>query len=535
MRFNCLLALLFILFFSSAQKNSLPYKNTSLIQVHDISQEVMDSLLKYNVIPFSCRAGVSDSEIIVDVNALNWLIDYDVSFSIVHDNVENMIDHEMKKIYSLKSNRTSNWFSVYRELSEVEEKINQIALSSNIVTQEVVGQSYEGRDILGVKISIDNGIEDKPAIFINGCQHAREWSSPMAATYLIQELSEHEDTDSEINMFLNGVDIYIIPIVNPDGYLYTWQENRYWRKNRQLNSDSDCVGTDLNRNWNLDWNGEESTSQDPCSYIYVGTGPFSAPETQAVSDYMLSIPNLVGHIDIHSYSALIVAPWGHIDEPTDDNDEFFCLGTKMQSVVSNTNNYPYVFGVGTVNNMLYLVSGGMPDWTYNSFGALSYLYELRPHKPLCGWPGAPDVLDCNEQMLAAFNNDEEEIVETCEEFYQGFVEMLKWAYLDNCDYPFGCSDPEAENFYCNTPQGNMGCLLDAVFYDVVTEDLVYIYNTLPLGFLDDGSCTYSSSIEDVGQNNFVVKTIDFLGRENIDKGLVIQMFNDGSYYKKYIY
>ena len=81
----------------------------------------------------------------------------------------------------------------------------------------------------------------------------------------------------------------------------------------------------------------------------------------------------------------------------------------------------------------------------------------------------------------------------------------------------------------------MGCLLDAVFYDVVTEDLVYIYNTLPLGFLDDGSCTYSSSIEDVGQNNFVVKTIDFLGRENIDKGLVIQMFNDGSYYKKYIY
>ena len=253
MRFNCLLALLFILFFSSAQKNSLPYKNTSLIQVHDISQEVMDSLLKYNVIPFSCRSGVSDSEIIVDGNALNWLINYDISFSIVHDNVENMIDHEMEKIYSLKSNRTSNWFSVYRELSEVEEKINQIALSSNIVTQEVVGQSYEGRDILGVKISIDNGIEDKPAIFINGCQHAREWSSPMAATYLIQELSEHEDTDSEINMFLNGVDIYIIPIVNPDGYLYTWQENRYWRKNRQLNSDSDCVGTDLNRNWNYDW------------------------------------------------------------------------------------------------------------------------------------------------------------------------------------------------------------------------------------------------------------------------------------------
>ena len=162
----------------------------------------------------------------------------------------------------------------------------------------------------------------------------------------MDRLLQEYNINDEINMFLNFVDIHIIPLVNPDGYVYTWEQDRWWRKNRQINPGSDCVGTDLNRNWDIDWNGEESTSEDPCSYIYVGSSPFSAPETNMVSDYISSIPNLVNHIDVHSYGALIVGPWGFSDEPTDDNDEIFCLGTNMQSAVSNTNNYTYVFFAG---------------------------------------------------------------------------------------------------------------------------------------------------------------------------------------------
>ena len=326
-----------------------------------------------------------------------------------------------------------------------------------------------------------------------------------------------------------------MPIVNPDGYVYTWEENRWWRKNSQPNIGNNCVGTDLNRNWDIDWNGGQSTSEDPCSYIYVGTEPFSATETQIVSDYISSIPNLVSHIDIHSYSALIVAPWGFVDEPTEDNDEIFCLGTEMQFAVSNTNDYPYVFGTGTVNDMLYLVSGGMLDWTYSSFNSLSYLYELRPQKPICGWPGVEPEYDCNSQLLAAFDNDEEEILETCEEFYQGFLEMLKWAYFANCVVSTGCSDPEAENYYCNTPEGNMGCLLDFVYYDLDNDSIIYVYDDLPLGFIDDGSCIYSVDIEENQQNNSIIKTFDILGREINPKGLCIQVYDDGKVAKTYIY
>ena len=532
--------ILFILLFfgfvcATGQTNSSPYKNTSLIKIYSNDQRLVDSLFHFSIVPISCRGGVLESELIVDSITLNWLNKNHISFSILHHNVEEMINSEMEQIKNLKSKRSPNWFSVYRELDEIEEKINQIVNQSDIVTKTIIGQSYEGRDIVGIKIGVDNNIEDKPAIFINGCQHAREWITPMATTYLIQILSEQYTISNEVNTFLNAVDVYIVPMVNPDGYVYTWEENRWWRKNRQLNVGNDCVGTDLNRNWDIDWNGGQSTSEDPCSYVYVGTSAFSAPETQIVSDYISSIPNLVSHIDIHSYSALIVAPWGFIDEPTEDNDEIFCLGTQMQSAVSNTNNYPYVFGIGTVNEMLYLVSGGMLDWVYNSFGSLSYLYELRPQKPICGWPGAEPDYDCNSQLLAAFDNEEEEILETCEEFYQGFLEMLKWAYLETCEVATGCSDPAAENYYCNTPEGNMGCLIDMVFYDPVSDELIYIYNELPLGFIDDNSCIYPVSVEEFKDHNSIIKTIDILGRETNPKGFFLQLYDDGKMEKKYVH
>ena len=69
--------------------------------------------------------------------------------------------------------------------------------------------------------------------------------------------------------------------------------------------------------------------------------------------------------------------------------------------------------------------------------------------------------------------------------------MIKWTYWENCEVATGCSDPEAENYYCNTPEGNMGCLLDMVYIDIEpTPELVFLYDELPLGFIDDGSCVY---------------------------------------------
>ncbi len=511
----------FLFFLSFSQNNSIPYIGKKLIKIYDSNELIIDSLLKFNAVPISCRGFFLD-ELIVDDNVLNWLDREDVPFSIVQNDIKNMIELEMKNIQIKKNKRHSNWYDTYRDFFEIENKINSLVGQNSIAEKIIIGQSYEGRDIFGVKISVDNGIDNKPSIIINGCQHAREWISPMATTYLIEQFLQDYYVNADINLFLEFVDIHIIPIVNPDGYVYTWEEDRWWRKNRQTNIGSDCVGTDLNRNWNYDWNGNESTSEDPCSYIYVGDSPFSAPETNFLSEYISSIPNLVSHIDVHNYSALIVGPWSSSDDITEDNDEIFCLGTQMQSAVSNTHNYPYIFGTGSVNNLLYFISGGMVDWVYSSFPALSFLYELRP--------ASLYYYDSSFDGLAAFDNDEEEILSTCEEFYNGVVQMVKWAYFDNCEFMTGCSDPEAENYYCNTLEGNMGCLYDVDLYSPPQINGAYTLTSysLPLGFIDDGSCIYSTSIELLHDTKLINKKIDILGRETLLEGLIINIYNDGT-------
>ena len=536
MRFFLSLLLGVSFFLAQSQTNSDPYINKSLIKVHSINESIIDSLEGFNVIPISCRGSVLESDLIVDSLTISWLNHYKIPFSIIQNNVEKMIDLEMENIQNRKHHRSSNWYSVYRELDEIEDKIDDIIASSEnqdtgYITKIIIGQSYEGRDIWAIKLSSSNSDNNnsKPAIVINGCQHAREWITPMATTYLIEYLPELYYNDSDWNIFLDEADVYIIPVVNPDGYVYTWEKDRWWRKNRQINIGSDCIGTDLNRNWDFDWNGEESTSEDPCSYIYVGSGPFSAPETSLVSQYISSIPNLVNHIDVHNYSSLIVGPWSSSDEPTEDNDEIFCLGTQMQAAVSNTNDYPYLFGTGTVNNLLYLISGGMVDWVYGGLSSLSFLYELRP--------ASLYYFDSNWNGLLAFDNPEEEILPACEEFLEGVKEMIKWTYLENCEVASGCSDPEAENYYCNTLEGEMGCLY---IVDVNTPPQANgSYNlleySLPLGFIDDGSCIYSSSIESLDPNKLIIKSTDILGRESSSKGLHMEIYDDGTVEKKYIH
>ena len=528
----CMCSLIF------GQSNSTPYINKSLIKIHSSNQAIVDSLLDLGVMPISCRSSILESKLIVDSAAISWLHINNIPFSIIQTDVSKMIDSEMKNIKNKKNQRSSNWYSVYRELDEIEEKIDDIIASplnqdTGYITKTIIGQSYEGRDIWALKLSSstsDNTFPNpKPAIVINGCQHAREWITTMATTYLIEHLPQLYDYDSNWNLFLDEVDVYIIPVVNPDGYVYTWEKDRWWRKNRQTNVGSECVGTDLNRNWDFDWNGAESTSEDPCSYIYVGSGPFSAPETSVVSQYVSSIPNLVNHIDVHNYSALIVGPWSSSDDSTEDNDEIFCLGTQMQSAVSNTNNYPYLFGTGTVNELLYLISGGMVDWIYGGLSSLSFLYELRP--------ASLYYFDSSWNGLDAFDNEEEEILPTCEEFFQGVKEMIKWAYWENCEVVTGCSDPEAENYYCNTELGTMGCLYNVDLFNPPQINGAYnlIEYSLPLGFIDDGSCVYSNSLQSINTSRIIIKTIDILGRENAQNRFRIDLYNNGTAEKIYSY
>ncbi len=94
-----------------------------------------------------------------------------------------------------------------------------------------------------------------------------------------------EDYDSHRDI-LDNYDVYIMPVMNPDGYEYTWSKDRMWRKTRSKNSNSRCAGADPNRNWSYRWGGE-GASDRACTEIYMGSRPFSERETRAVADFIM--------------------------------------------------------------------------------------------------------------------------------------------------------------------------------------------------------------------------------------------------------
>lgn len=117
--------------------------------------------------------------------------------------------------------------------------------------------------------------------------HAREWITVATVSYIINELIENRDS---LDRELQAIDFYIVPIMNPDGYEYSHEQERLWRKNRRRNFGAYCIGTDLNRNWGYEWGGQGS-GKYPCQETYGGTGPLSEPETRAVSDFILQRAN----------------------------------------------------------------------------------------------------------------------------------------------------------------------------------------------------------------------------------------------------
>jgi murein tripeptide amidase MpaA len=432
-----LLPILFLLFsFQLTAQNSTPYANTSLVHLKSISPEIEAALHDLDVTFLSCREHQSSSDIIVSETALNWLSNNEVVFETLVSDLKQKIDNDNAAMELVRSQRDGEeWYTIYRTYDEVQDKLVEIANSSSVATLIDLGDSYENRAIKGLKFS--TGGPDKPAVFFNGCQHAREWVTVMATTYFADQLAQQYTSDSFTESLLDLVDVYIIPIVNPDGYVYTHTTDRYWRKNRQPNTNSSCVGTDLNRNWEADWNGGESTSTSECSDIYVGSGAFSATEATVLKNYMESIPNLKGHLDIHSYSALVLGPWGYTNTESPDHAEIVSLGNAMNDAITNTNNYPFTFGVGDADGAIYLASGTMPDWSYDELGALGYTFELRP----------------NSSSGGGFELPESQILDACAENYNGAMEMIIWA----ADIQSGCMDASACNYDANATVDDGSC------------------------------------------------------------------------------
>ena len=244
-----------------------------------------------------------------------------------------------------------------------------------------IGYSIEGRALNVLKISDNVSIaEAEPNIFIVGCHHAREWISVEVPLLFAQYLLEHYQDNPDVRRAIDGAQVYIMPIQNPDGLEFSIHTYRMWRKNRRYNGNLGW-GVDPNRNYGYMWgHDDEGSSPDPYSDVYRGPAPFSEPETEAVRQFLLSHPP-AGTISYHNYSQIIIYPWGYTYEPAPGAQEMDQIAAGMSSRMFPVNGRLYEFGA---TDILYLVNGSTIDWVYGTFGTPAYTIELPPDNALLG-------------------------------------------------------------------------------------------------------------------------------------------------------
>lgn len=294
---------------------------------------------------------------------------------------------------------------LYHTYAEIDAELHALAASHPQLAQvSSIGKSIENRDLWAIKIS-DNVASNEGEVIVTllGGHHAREWISIDVPFLIAEHLLEEYDSDATIKSLVDNAEIWIVPLVNPDGHQHSVTSARLWRKNRRNNGDG-TFGVDLNRNYEHEWGGPGS-SGNTFSEIYRGTAPFSEPETQAVRDFLQQNPPKA-LISYHSYSQLVLYPWGHTDAPAPDETLLRDLSVAIADEIRAVHSVSYT---PQQSAELYLASGDTTDWLYALLSAPSFTIELRPR----GNPG--------------FVLPESEIQPTFEENLPAALYLIDWA------------------------------------------------------------------------------------------------------------
>jgi len=349
---------------------------------------------------WNCRYGVgAPIDVQIDESRVGELDRLGLTHTLVVPDVQAVFDAERGEIESRRRLRDITWFENYHTYDEINAYIDQLAGEfPGLVTVRTIGTSLEGREIRAFDVVSPDAPADAPVVLFNAGQHAREWIGPATTLYIADRMLREFGSDGRTSDVVNNVRVVFVPLVNPDGYVYTWNVNRNWRKNRRNNGDG-TWGVDNNRNWSEYWGGSGSSDYGG-SETYHGAAPFSEPETRALRDLALSEPHLVAHVDWHSYSQLLLYPYdGFQSSPIGSERDFFvALGDDMAETIWHTTGRNYTPEPGY---QLYIASGTCSDWFSLGASARSWTFELRPE----GSPGfvlPPDeIIPTGREMLGA--------------------------------------------------------------------------------------------------------------------------------------
>ncbi|XP_058821058.1 zinc carboxypeptidase-like [Topomyia yanbarensis] len=315
----------------------------------------------------------------------------DLESSVKIDNLQQVIDNERPA----RRKREGFGWEDYYTLDEIYVWFDELVLQhGNMLTIESYGTSYEGREMKAIILSKKSG---NPGIFLESNIHANEWITSATSTWILNELLT--STNPTYQYLGENYDWHILPVVNPDGFHYTKEVNRMWRKNRNPHNIL-CYGVDLNRNFPGHWM-EGGASNVSCTNSFAGPTAASEIETQNVMNYFLKYKNNIElYLSFHSYGQYMLFPYGY--ENADKSDNYYdWMDMAEAAAVALSERYGTLYELGTAADVLYVASGISMDWAHSEHNTpISVTYELRDRGEL-GFllpaeqiiPNAQEVLD----------------------------------------------------------------------------------------------------------------------------------------------
>uniref|UniRef100_A0A1I7S1U6 Peptidase_M14 domain-containing protein n=2 Tax=Bursaphelenchus xylophilus TaxID=6326 RepID=A0A1I7S1U6_BURXY len=345
-----------------------------------------------------------------------------LNYSILNRNIQAAHDAEKaemtrrrRKLMSTEKGTIS--VDQYHTLEEMEKYLKEVAeLFPERIQLFEASKTYQGRKIYALKIS--NCIKcpsTKPSALVNAGFHAREWMSHASAIYIINEFV-HNSKDPKIKWLLDRFDWYFVPNANPDGYVYTMNEDRLWRKT--MSKHKGGVGVDMNRNYGYHW-GEEKEAKDPAEEVFAGTGPLSEVETKGLAKFVdENVKNLTIFFDIHAFMQSFLLPWGYTKEKPKHFGYLMDGCTRILEAIKKFNGNKY--NCGTPVELLYPVSGSAMDYYHSKGVPLSYSVEVRPF--------SKDNEMSDKEFLASMSAPASMIVPTGQEMLVSLYELGQYYY-----------------------------------------------------------------------------------------------------------
>lgn len=298
---------------------------------------------------------------------------YNVSHRILNKNFQALIDANYLEVAPENTPAEQYDWTRFFRLENIYAWLEKLSQDHpGVVKLLDMGASTQGLPIKGVRIAF--GAENLTSVFVESGIHAREWIAPATATYFIDQLLH--SNDASVQALARAHNWFIFPVVNPDGYRYTFTGDRMWRKNRQLFGI--CRGVDLNRNFPLHWN-TTGASGNPCHYDFSGPSAASEVETQRIIKFLethVQPDRIRTYLALHSYSQLIMFPYGHSAERVDNYDDLKEIGQLAAGRIKELTGQEYKSG--SIYETIYPSSGGSKDYAHGQLKVpITFSFELR--------------------------------------------------------------------------------------------------------------------------------------------------------------